>query len=99
MKIDNDTLDKIAKLASIKIDDNEREKLKQDMTAILEWVEKLDEIDTSTVDPITHMTGENNRVRNDEDNQNLSTEDALKNAKVKSDKYFVVPKVINKENE
>jgi len=98
MIIDDDTLDKIAKLASIKIDDDEREKLKHDMTAILSWVEKLNEIDTSGVEPITHMGNEINRVRKDENNHNLSLKDALKNARTKSDNYFVVPKVINKDN-
>ena len=61
-------------------------------------VEKLNEIDTSTIEPIIHMTGEKNRVRKDEDSQNLPVIEAIKNAKVKSDNYFVVPKVIKKEN-
>ena len=99
MIIDDDTLDKIAKLASIKIDDDEREKIKHDMTAILSWVEKLKEIDTSGVEPITHMGSEVNRVREDEDNHNFTVQEAIKNAHTKSDNYFVVPKVINKDNE
>ena len=99
MIIDDDTLSKIAQLANIKIADNEREKLKNDMTAILSWVDKLNEIDTSSIEPITQMSKENNKVRGDENNHNLSVEDALKNARVKSDNYFVVPKVINKDNE
>ena len=99
MIIDDDTLSKIAQLANIKIADNEREKLKNDMMAILSWVDKLNEIDTSSIDPITQMSKENNKVRGDENNHNLSVEDALKNARVKSDNYFVVPKVINKDNE
>ena len=99
MIIDDDTLSKIAQLANIKIADNEREKLKNDMTAILSWVDKLNEIDTSSIEPITQMSKENNKVRQDENNHNLSVEDALKNAQVKSENYFIVPKVINKDNE
>lgn len=99
MIIDDNTLDKIAKLASIKIDDTEREKLKHDMTAILSWVEKLNEINTSDIEPITHMTSESNQFREDENNLNRSTEESLRNAKTKSDNYFVAPKVINKDNE
>ena len=99
MVINDDILNKIAELASLKIEDSEREQLKNDMTAVLDWVEKLNEIDTSSIEPITHMTRERNRVRKDEDSQNLAVSQAIKNAKVKSDNYFVVPKVINKENE
>jgi aspartyl-tRNA(Asn)/glutamyl-tRNA(Gln) amidotransferase subunit C len=99
MIIDDDTLNKIAKLANIKIEDSEREKLKNDMTAILAWVDKLSEIDTSKVEAITHMTREKNRVRKDVDEQNIPVEKALQNAKLKSGNYFVVPKVINKNNE
>ena len=99
MQIDDDTLDKIAKLASIKIEAGEREKLKKDMTAILAWVDKLNELDTSGVEPITHMTREENRLRKDENKKNISVEKALHNAQLKLDNYFVVPKVISKENE
>ena len=96
MKIDNTTLDKIAKLAKINIKNEEREKLMSDMSAILEWVEKLNEVDIDGVEPITQMTHELNRVRPDEDSHNLSAEDALKNAANKVDDFFVVPKVIKK---
>ena len=99
MVINDDILNKIAELASLKIEDSEREQLKNDMTAVLDWVEKLNEIDTSSIEPITHMTEEKNRVRKDEDSQNLPVSEAIRNAKVKSDNYFVVPKVIKKENE
>jgi aspartyl-tRNA(Asn)/glutamyl-tRNA(Gln) amidotransferase subunit C len=99
MIIDDNTLDKIAQLANIKIEEGEREKLKHDMTAILAWVDKLSEIDTSKVEAITHMTAERNRVRKDVDKQNIPVEKALQNAKLKSGNYFVVPKVINKKNE
>jgi aspartyl-tRNA(Asn)/glutamyl-tRNA(Gln) amidotransferase subunit C len=99
MIIDDITLDRIAKLASINIDDSEREKLKHDMTAILSWVDKLNEIDTSGIEPIIHMTTESNQFREDENDHNISIEESLRNAREKSDNYFIVPKVINKNNE
>ena len=99
MIIDDETLHRIARLASLKIEDSERQKLKDDMTAILSWVEKLNEVDTSEIEPITQMTAEMNRVRKDENKPNISVDKALKNAALKLDNYFVVPKVINKENE
>ena len=98
MIINDETLNRIAKLASLKIEDSERQKLKDDMTAILSWVDKLNEVDTSEIEPITQMTSEKNRVRKDENNENISVENALKNASLKSDNYFVAPKVINKNN-
>ena len=99
MIIDDETLDKIAKLANIKIKDSERETLKTDMTAILSWIDKLKEVDTSGIEPITHMTKETNQVRADENKRNISVEEALKNAQKSTENYFVVPKVIKNNNE
>ena len=98
MKIDDKTLDRIAELAKLEINENEREKLKSDMSAILDWVEKLNELDTEGTEPITQMTKEINRLREDSEISNLSNNDALQNAKLKSDGFFVVPKVIRKKN-
>ncbi|MEN8250450.1 MAG: Asp-tRNA(Asn)/Glu-tRNA(Gln) amidotransferase subunit GatC [Bacteroidota bacterium] len=96
MKITDEMLDKIANLARLTIHEHEREKLKQDMTSILDWVEKLNEIDTTSVDPLLHMSQEKNRVREDMNPINISKEDALKNATSKTDDFFIVPKVIEK---
>ena len=96
MKIDDKTLDKIASLAKLEIADSEREQLKSDMTAILDWVEKLNELDTDKTTEITQMTSEINRLRDDEQVRNLSNQQAMQNASEKSDGFFVVPKVIKK---
>lgn len=98
MKIDDKTLDRIAVLAKIEINEHEREKLKSDMSSILDWVEKLNELDTEDTEPITQMTKEINRLRDDNEVKNLSNIEALENAKIKSDGFFVVPKVIRKKN-
>jgi aspartyl-tRNA(Asn)/glutamyl-tRNA(Gln) amidotransferase subunit C len=96
MKIDDKTLDKIADLAKIEIAESEREKLKTDMSAILDWVEKLNELDTSGTKAITQMTSEINQLRKDNVSGNFSNQQALQNASEKSDGFFVVPKVIRK---
>ena len=96
MKIDDKTLDKIASLAKLEIAEHEREQLKADMSAILDWVEKLNELDTENTTAITQMTGELNKLRNDAQVRNLSNEQAMQNASEKSDGFFVVPKVIKK---
>lgn len=98
MKIDDKTLDRIAVLAKIEINEHEREKLKSDMSSILDWVEKLNELDTEDTEPITQMTKEINRLRDDNEVKNLSNIEALENSKIKSDGFFVVPKVIRKKN-
>jgi aspartyl-tRNA(Asn)/glutamyl-tRNA(Gln) amidotransferase subunit C len=99
MKIDDKKLDHLAKLANLAIADEEREKLKSDMTEILSWVKKLEEVDTENIEPLIHMTQEINRVRDDDEIENLTVEETLQNAAVKKEGYFVVPKVIKKEND
>jgi aspartyl-tRNA(Asn)/glutamyl-tRNA(Gln) amidotransferase subunit C len=96
MKINNKSLDKIASLAKLKIKDEERAVLINDMSAILDWVEKLNEVDTSNVKPITQMTHEINRFRSDDKEQNITAEEATSNSSTATDNFFVVPKVIKK---
>jgi aspartyl-tRNA(Asn)/glutamyl-tRNA(Gln) amidotransferase subunit C len=96
MKIDDKTLDRIAELAKIEIADSERDKLKSDMSAILDWVEKLNELDTSNTKAITQMTNEVNHLRNDTETKNFDNHQATQNARESKDGFFVVPKVIKK---
>ncbi|MCL4169894.1 UNVERIFIED_CONTAM: hypothetical protein GTU68_034586 [Idotea baltica] len=64
------------------------------MSEILTWVNKLEEVDTEGVEPLTHMTTEVNAMRADQAIQTISREDALKNAPKKDHKFFKVPKVL-----
>jgi aspartyl-tRNA(Asn)/glutamyl-tRNA(Gln) amidotransferase subunit C len=94
MKINRELLDKITHLARLEFDEKEAEKMIADMTAIVEWVEKLKEVDTEGVEPLTTMSYEINAVRDDEVKKHLSREQALLNAPDKDTEYFRVPKVI-----
>lgn len=94
MKIDRPLLDKIAHLSRLDFDEKDAEKMMQDMTAIVEWVEKLKEVDTQGVEPLTTMSYEINALREDEVREHLDHERALKNAPQKDDTYFRVPKVL-----
>ena len=94
MKIDKDLLEKTAHLARLKFDDASAEEMMQDMTKIITWVEKLNEVDTEGVDPLTTMSHEINVLREDEVKPHLSHERALKNAPKKDSDYFRVPKVM-----
>lgn len=64
------------------------------MEKILTWVEKLNEVDTDGIEPLTNMSYEINRFRKDEPGEHLPREKGLKNAPDKNDEYFKVPKVI-----
>ncbi len=94
MKIEREHLDKIAHLARLEFDEKDAEKMKRDMTAIVEWVEKLKEVNTDGVEPLTTMSYEVNSFREDEVKEHLPHEKALLNAPKKDQDYFRVPKVI-----
>lgn len=64
------------------------------MTEILDWVEKLNELDTTGVEPLTNMSQEVNAYREDEVKEHLSHECALLNGPKKDSDYFRVPKVL-----
>lgn len=94
MKIDRTLLDKIAHLSRLDFDEKDAEKMMQDMSDIVEWVEKLKEVDTEGVEPLTTMSFEVNVLRDDKVKPHMSHEDALKNAPKKDDQFFRVPKVL-----
>ncbi|UII34873.1 Asp-tRNA(Asn)/Glu-tRNA(Gln) amidotransferase subunit GatC [Fulvivirga ulvae] len=94
MNIDKDLLNKIAHLARLEFDENTAEEMMADMSKIITWVEKLNEVDTEGVEPLTTMSHEVNALREDEPKPHLSHERALKNAPQKDSDYFRVPKVM-----
>jgi aspartyl-tRNA(Asn)/glutamyl-tRNA(Gln) amidotransferase subunit C len=94
MKIDRAHLDKIAHLARLEFVEKDAEKMMSDMTAIVNWVEKLSEVDTEGVEPLTTMSYEINVLREDEVKPHLDHERALESAPQKDETYFRVPKVL-----
>ena len=94
MKIDRALLDKIAHLSRLEFDEKDAEKMMRDMTAIVEWVEKLKEVDTEGVEPLTTMSYEINALREDEVKPHLDHHASLRNAPKKDEDYFRVPKVL-----
>ena len=94
MNVDKETLHKVAHLARLNIKPEEEAKLLSDMSDILSWVEKLKEVDTDQVEPLTHMTREVNIMRADEAQKTIERADALKNAPKKDEQFFKVPKVL-----
>ncbi len=94
MKINRELLNKIAHLARLEFDEKDAGKMMQDMTEIVDWVEKLKEVDTDGVEPLTTMSYEINALRDDVAGEPLSHERALRHAPRKDADYFRVPKVL-----
>lgn len=94
MKIDRTLLDKMAHLSRLEFEEKDAEKMMQDMSAIVDWVEKLKEVNTDGVEPLTTMSHEINVLREDEVKEHLDHQRALLNAPKKDSDYFRVPKVL-----
>ena len=97
MKIDKETVDKIAHLARLEYNTNEaKEEIIKDMNNMLGFIDKLNELDTSNIEPLIYMSDETNVLREDDVKQEITHAEALKNAPQKDSDYFKVPKVIEK---
>ena len=94
MKIDKNTTLKIAKLSRIKIDDAEIEELSKQLSAIVDWVEQLNEVNTENVEPLSNVSMAKLPLRKDIENIKDNSKDVLSNAPDKLENYFAVPKVI-----
>jgi len=89
-------IDNLAHLARLQFSDDEKAALQKDLQSMIAFVEKLNEIDTTGVEPLLHMSSNINVLRNDEVKNSITHEEALLNAPVKDDTFFKVPKVIKK---
>ncbi len=96
MEVNDELVDKVAELARLEFKGSDKEAIKTDMQRILNFVEKLNEVDTDGVEPLIYMTDEHLELRVDDAYNPISQEEALKNAPVKDSDYFKVPKVLNK---
>ncbi len=96
MAVSKKDVEHIAKLAKLKFDENEKEKLQGELNKILEYIDKLDELDLSSVEPLENISETENVFREDEVDACLTKEDALKNAPAKTENFFKVPKVLDK---
>lgn len=95
MNIDEKTIIHIARLSRLEFKDDAKATIKGDLERILDLVEKLNEVDTDGVEPLIHMTGAVNVLREDNVVEEISKEEALRNAPRKDSDYFKVPKVIS----
>lgn len=96
MEVNDDLVDKLANLARLKFEDGEKESVKNDLQKMIQFVEKLNELDTSGVEPLLHISDNVNILRADEVNGSISRNEGLKNAAMHDEQFFKVPKVIKK---
>ena len=96
MEVNDALVDKLANLARLHFDDLEKEDIKNDLQRMIQFVEKLNELDTTGIAPLLHMSDNINVLREDEIKGSITNEAALKNASVHDDQFFKVPKVIKK---
>ena len=96
MKVNSETVDKLARLSRLHISENEKEIVRADLEKMILFVDKLRELDTEGLDPVLHMGTEVNCLREDQVRGSLSSEEALYNATDRLGDFFTVPKVIRK---
>jgi aspartyl-tRNA(Asn)/glutamyl-tRNA(Gln) amidotransferase subunit C len=96
MIVNDELVDQLAHLARLEFKPEEKEGIKEDLQKMIAFIEKLNEVDTTGVKPLLFMSDEINVLREDKVEGSVSREEALKNAPVKDDQFFKVPKVIRK---
>ncbi len=99
MQVDDALIDKLAKLAMLQFDDEERAEIKSDLEKMIGFVDKLKELDTTGVEPLLHMSNNTDILREDIPGNMINREQALQNAPLHNEQYFKVPKVIKKPSQ
>lgn len=97
MKLTADQVKKVVKLAELPLTPEEEEKYSEQLSAILEYVDQLNQVDTLGVEPTFNVTGLNNVMSEDETVVSLSQEEALSNAPQKNNGMFVTKGVFEEE--
>ena len=97
--IDDETIENVCILAKLSLGEEAKAKAKQDMQKMLDYVEKLDELDTDGVEPLSHIFGDENVFRDDVVTNGDNKEAMLANAPKEKEGQYQVPKTIGSENE
>ena len=92
--ISDETIEYVGILAKLELSEEEKENAKKDMEEMLDYIDKLGELDTSSVEPLSHVFPVHNVFREDEVNEHDGRENTLANAPARNGDSFVVPKTI-----
>lgn len=95
MSITKADVEKVAKLAKLELSEEDKQKFTYQLAEIVDYISKLNELDTENVEPTYHVFGMTNVLREDHVQLWLTQEEALKNAPAKNKGFFSVPKVIS----
>lgn len=99
VEVTPEMIDRLAQLARLQFSEAEKAALKTDLERMIDFVEKLKEVDTTGEEPLLHITDAINVLRQDEVKQTISKEEALLNVPLSDGNFIKVPKVIKKETE
>ena len=95
MSIDKDTVKHISKLARISLDEKKISSLSKDLSSIMKFIEKLNELNTDKVTPLTSIINTSLKSREDDVKDGKIRDQILKNSPEKNEEFFVVPKVVD----
>lgn len=98
MKVDKVLVDKLADLSKLEFDAAETKSVEENLTNMLNFVGKLDEVDVTGIAPLVYVNPETNVMRPDEAKMEITKAEGLSNAPLADSDYFKVPKVIRKGN-
>jgi aspartyl-tRNA(Asn)/glutamyl-tRNA(Gln) amidotransferase subunit C len=96
MEVNDELVNNIALLARLQFGEHEKEEIKADLQKMIAFIEKLNELDTTGVEPLLHMSDNINVLREDKVEGSITREEALLNAPIHDEQFFNVPKVIKK---
>lgn len=94
MIVDDALIEKLANLSKLEFDADGRQAIKQDLTKILNFMEKLNELNTDGIEPLIYINEDVNVFRKDEINYPITKQEALMNAPIKNEDYIKVPKFV-----
>jgi aspartyl-tRNA(Asn)/glutamyl-tRNA(Gln) amidotransferase subunit C len=94
-RIDRNQVRKVARLSRLELTSEEIEEFTGQLSAILDYVEKMNELDTDGVEPLAHCLPITNVLREDRVGQSLGTEKTLANAPQRDGQFFKVPKILD----
>jgi aspartyl-tRNA(Asn)/glutamyl-tRNA(Gln) amidotransferase subunit C len=94
MEVNDALVENLCKLACLEFDESGKQEIKKDLQKMIGFVEKLNELDLREVEPLLYMGEETNVLRDDIPEKPLNRSEALENAPVADEMYFIVPQVI-----
>ena len=92
-------MDNLSRLARLQFSDEEKQELKADLEKMIEFMDKLKNIDTTGIQPALYITDTVNILREDSLSGQITAEEGLLNAPLKQGRFFKVPKIIKTENQ